>query len=404
MPKERAHKDHMASGARNRSLGFLNRSSTATSHTAGTLCTIKVNKMIKNILATILLLATTNQGLCQTDTVQLIKPTGKYLVATSIYEWTDESREMKIRPDFSQQRVLVTQIWYPAKPDSSLTKAPYSSLSKDYQKTVCNSYLRTSITEEIDEIPLIIIVPGRGTERFLYTTIAEELASQGFAVASIDMPEIGYVIFQDGFTLYPSDEFKTPSGMMAGPYELVDAFFERPTEIGYQDLIFSFEKITELNTTAFAGKLDLNAMGVFGHSLGGRIAGELAAKSEQVKALATMEGIPPRDVRYEGKIIVPSLMMCSSGTLKYAVENYNSFIDNRKNTVFMTELVDFGHNSMTDNPYIYPKNFGYEIDPRKALEISRTLLTDFFKEYLIGETSFLEKNIDKEYVKIVKHQ
>jgi dienelactone hydrolase len=359
--------------------------------------------MSKKLMA-IIFLALNLKGLCQTDTVQLIKLTGKNLVGTSVYEWTDESREMKIRPDLSQQRVIVTQFWYPAKPDSSLTKAPYSALSKDYQKTFGNSYLRASITEEIDEIPLIIIVPGRGTERFLYTTIAEELASQGFVVASVDMPEIGYVIFQDGFTLYPSDDFKTPSGMMTGPYELVDAFFERPTEIGYQDLIFSLEKITELNTTAFAGKMDLKTIGVFGHSLGGRIAGALTAKSEQVKALATMEGIPPRDVRYEGKIVVPSLMMCGSGTLKYAEDNYNSFIDNRKNIVYLTELVDFGHNSMTDNPYIFPENFKYEIDPQKALEISRTLLTDFFKEHLIGETGFYEKNKDLEFVKMVKHQ
>ena len=360
--------------------------------------------MIKTILATILLLAITNQGLCQTDTLQLIKPTGKHLVGTSIFEWTDESRKMRIRPDFSQQRVIVTQFWFPAKPDSTLTKAPYSVLSKDYQKTFSNSYLRASITEEIDKTPLIIIVPGRGTERFLYTTIAEELASQGFVVASVDMPEIGYVIYQDGFTLFPSTDFKTPSGMMAGPYELVDAFFERPTEIGYQDLKFSIEKITEINTTVFEGKIDLNTIGVFGHSLGGRIAGELTARSEKVKALATMEGIPPRDVRYEGKIVVPSLMMCGSGTLKYAVDNYNSFIDNRKNTVYMTELVDFGHNSMTDNPYIYPKSFSYQINPQKALEISRTLLTDFFTEYLSGQTGFYKLNKDLEFVNMVKNQ
>ena len=191
---------------------------------------------------------------------------------------------------------------------------------------------------------------------------------------------------------------------MAGPYEKVDAFFEEPTEKGYQDLMFVMKNIAELNEYAFENKLDLKNIGVFGHSLGGRIAGELTAKSEKVKALATMEGIPPRDVRFEGKIVVPSLMLCSSGTLKYAVDNYKSFIDNRNNTVYMTELVDFGHNSMTDNPYIYPGNFRYEIDSKKALEISRTLLTDFFKERLIGEKGFYNENKDMEFVKIEKHK
>ena len=368
------------------------------------LYTIRKRLMIKNILRTILLLALTFQCYCQTDTIQLIEPTGKYTVGTSVYEWIDESREMKIRPDFSQKRAIVTQFWYPAKPNSTLTKAPYSALSKDYQKTLTNSVLRASIAQEIDTAPLVLIIPGRGTERFLYTTIAEELASHGFVVASVDMPEIGYVIYQDGFTLYPSDDFKTPSGMMAGPYEKVDAFFEEPTEKGYQDLMFVMKNIAELIEYAFENKLDLKNIGVFGHSLGGRIAGELTAKSEKVKALATMEGIPPRDVRFEGKIVVPSLMLCSSGTLKYAVDNYKSFIDNRNNTVYMTELVDFGHNSMTDNPYIYPGNFRYEIDSKKALEISRTLLTDFFKERLIGEKGFYNENKDMEFVKIEKHK
>ncbi|ALM06385.1 hypothetical protein SB49_15790 [Sediminicola sp. YIK13] len=360
--------------------------------------------MTKSILATIFIFPLTFLCYCQTDTIQLIEPTGNYAVGTSVYEWIDETREMKIRPDFSQKRALVTQFWYPVKSDSTLTKSPYSALSKDYQKTFTNSYLRTSIAAEIDKTSLIIIVPGRGTERFLYTTIAEELASYGFVVASIDMPEIGYVIYKDGFTLYPSDDFKTPSGMMAGPYQKVDAFFEEPTEMGYQDLMFALEKINELNANAFENKLDLNKIGVYGHSLGGRIAGEFTARNKKVRALSTMEGIPPRDVRYEGKIDVPSLMLCSSGTLKYAVDNYNSFIDNRKNTVYMTELIDFGHNSMTDNPYIYPENFRYDIDSQKALEISRTLLTKFFKEALLGETGFYEENKDMEFVKIEKYK
>ena len=359
--------------------------------------------MIK-ILTTILVLSFTFQSYCQSDTIQLIKPNGKYSVGTSVYEWTDTSREMEIRADFRQKRVIVTQLWFPTTVDSTIKNAPYSALSKDYQKTLTHSFLRAAIAEEIDKAPLIIIVPGRGTERFLYTTIAEELASQGFVVASVDMPEIGYVIYQDGYTIYPSQKFKTPKGMMSGPYKLVDTFFEKPTEIGYQDLMFVVENITELNAYAFENKLDLNKMGVFGHSLGGRIAGEFTARNKKVRALSTMEGIPPRDVRYEGKIDVPSLMLCSSGTLKYAIDNYNSFIDNRKNIVYLTELVDFGHNSLTDNPYIYPKSFGYGIDSKKALEISRTLLTEFFKENLLGENGFYERNKDMQFVNMIKNQ
>ena len=360
--------------------------------------------MIKSVIAIAFYLVFIYQGYTQTDTLQLIKPTGKYTVGTSIYEWVDQSRVMKIRPDFIQKRTIIAQFWFPVSSVQNLKSAPYAPLSKDYTKTLTNSFLRAPISLDIENAPLILIVPGRGTERFLYSTIAEELASQGFVVVSVDMPEIGYVTYQDGFTLFPSDEFKTPNGMMAGPYERVDEFYEKPTEMGYEDISFVIDKIKKLNTIAFNGKIDLNNIGVFGHSLGGRIAGEFTARCKKVKALVTMEGIPPRDVRYEGKIKIPSLMLCSSGTLKYALENYNSFIDNRKGIVYMAELSGFGHNSLTDNPFLYPKNFKYEIEPKKALEISRVLLTAFFTEFLLDKAGVFEASSDLDLVKISKYE
>lgn len=347
-------------------------------------------------------------GYGQVDTIELLKPTGNHSVSTVTYEWVDASREMQIRPKDFKKRSIITQFWYPSEVDANSIKAPYNALSSDYRNTRTNSYLRKPFAKDIATTPLIIIVPGRGTERFLYTTIAEELASNGFIVASVDLPEIGYVLYQDGFILKPSAEFKTPRGMMAGPYEKVDAFFEKPTEMGYHDLLFVLNKIEELNNIdedyGFRNKIEMDNLGIFGHSLGGRIAGEFTARNEGIKVLATMEGIPPRDVRYEGKISVPSLMLCGSETLKYAVDNYNSFIENRGAVVYMAELLDFGHNSLTDNPYIHPSSFNYNVDASKGLKLGRRILTDFFNEHLKGQKGFYEKNNDHESLNLVVHQ
>jgi hypothetical protein len=267
--------------------------------------------------------------------------------------------------------------------------------------------LRPSFTNELKKAHLILFCPGRGTERYLYSTLIEDLASNGFIVASVDMPEIGYVIYNDGLIIKPSPEFQPPKGMMAGPYEKVDEFFERPTEIGNQDLYFALKKITELNNSdisnRFNDKVDLQNIGIFGHSLGGRIAGEFASKNENVKAYISMEGVPPRKVRFNGEITIPTVMLCSSGTLPYAIENYNSYTDNRSNTVFMIELIDFGHNSVTDNPYIYPSYFNYAIDATEGLRISRELITGYFRSYLNDENIFTEslKNIEK--INIIEH-
>ncbi len=326
----------------------------------------------------------------QTDSIQLMQPTGKFPLGTMIYEWTDETRNIQLTSHKGDKRTIVVQLWYPARIDSNSIKAPYSSLSKDYLKVSANSYSRPSFSEEIEYSNLIIISPGRGTERFLYTTIAEELASHGFVVAAVDMPQIGYVLYQDGMVLKPSSKFKPPRGMMGGPYEKVDTFFEEPTEMGLKDMEFAFQKITDLNASdpndRFVGKINLKSIGIFGHSLGGRIAGKFAVENKNIKAYISMEGIPPREIRFEGELDIPVAMLCSSGTWPYAKENYFSLINNRSSPVFMIELIDFGHNSVTDNPYIYPEHFNYKIDAILGIELSRYIILNYF------DTTFNHKN------------
>ena len=331
---------------------------------------------------------------CQTDSICIMKPTGKYQVGTMIYEWIDSTRLSCYSPHQNEKRTLVVQVWYPAKVDENTPAAPYAINSSVYKKVISHSYLRASFTDQLEKAKLILISPGRGTERFLYTTIIEELASQGYFVASVDMPGIGYTSYHDGFIIKPSSAFSPPSGMMAGPYEKVDEFFEQPTEIGYQDLTFALSKIVALNQSdingRFVGKIDTENIGVFAHSLGGRIAGEFTAKTQNVKAYISMEGIPPRNVRYNGEINIPIAMLCSSGTLPYAIKNYNSLTDNRSNTVYMIELTGFGHNSVTDEPFIFPEKYDYKIAPDKALKITRSLVSNYFESYLSGKGTFLE--------------
>lgn len=331
----------------------------------------------------------------QSDSIRLLTPTGRFPVGTISYEWTDTTRNIHITSHSGDKRTICVQLWYPANIDSQSIPAPYSALSKDYRQVTSHSYLRPSFTDQIKQAPLLLFSPGRGTERFLYTTLIEELASHGYIVASVDMPDIGYVLYADGLILTPSTAYKPPRGMMGGPYEKVDQFFEVPTQLGYEDLSFAYHKIAELNAHdphhRFRDKINLDQLGIFGHSLGGRIAGKFAVEHPHVKAYISMEGIPPRDIRYQGKMTIPIALLCSSGTWPYAKENYFSLIDNRSAPVFMIELPDFGHNSVTDNPFIYPESFGYEIEPGLGLEISRKIVLGYFESiFQAKETAFLD--------------
>jgi hypothetical protein len=96
-------------------------------------------------------------------------------------------------------------------------------------------------------------------------------------------------------------------------------------------------------------------------------------------------------------------MLCSSGTWPYAKENYFSLIDNRKNKVYMIELPEFGHNSVTDNPYIYPDSFNYSINAISGLEITRKIVLSYFNEMLKKNTSFSNELKDFTQIKISKY-
>jgi pimeloyl-ACP methyl ester carboxylesterase len=360
------------------------------------------------IIVHILLLIGSFPAYSQTDSIELMRPTGSYPIGTMTYEWTDQTREIQYSSHKGDKRTVVVQIWYPAKIKSNSVKAPYAPISNDYQKIVTHSFLRPSFSDSVKTSPLLLFSPGRGMERYLYSTLIEDLVSHGFMIASIDMPGIGYTIYQDGLIIKPSEKYKPPKGMMGGPYEKVDEFFNEPSKIGYTDLEFVLDKISELNQTdlneRFTNRIKLDQIGIFGHSLGGRIAGEFAARNGEVKAYISMEGIPPREVRYKGEIKIPMAMLCSSGTLPYAIENYNSMIENRTNTVYMIELIGFGHNSVTDLPIINPNLYSYDIDGVKGLKILRELVTGYFKSVLINGDSYSNKIKQLENVEFIEYK
>lgn len=319
---------------------------------------------------------------CPAQAPALPAPTGDRAVGTVVCHWLDGERPLQYSPFAGDRRPVVAQLWYPA--DAEAAGAP-------------GARLRAAFAPGLGRCPLVLICPGRGLGRGAYSTIAADLASHGFVAAVIDMPGIGRVTLPDGFEIGPDPAFRPPPGLMAGPYERVDEFFAPPTAIGCQDLELALAELRRLDagdpTGRFTGHVDVDSIGVFGHSLGGRIAGAFAARQPEVRAYAAMEGIAPREVRRAG-LAIPSAMLCGSGTLRYARQNYRHYIDGRRAAVFMVELQRFGHNSVTDLPLRSPARFGYDIDPRAALRTTVTLLHAFFDATLRGGADFAERCAD----------
>jgi predicted dienelactone hydrolase len=310
-------------------------------------------------------------ALAQVDSTRLLAPSGQYGVGSQIQEYTDASR---------QNRIVPVQIWYPAPKTRSETLAPYSNAA-DYAHVKVSNQPNANFAPKTRRCPLVLICPGRGIEKFAYSTLASELASHGYIVASIDMPEIGYVIYQNGTIVKPNPGFRPSRELMMGDYAKVDEFFEPAANLGKADVGFVLNQLKN----EWKDKIDFKRIALFGHSLGGRVAGAVAAADPNIKAFISMEGIPPRQIRFEG-MGVPMALLFSSGQPDAAMVNYRSVIEGRQSDVYLLELAGFGHNSLTDFPLITPSQFKYQINPQIGLEIGRKIVLDYFNKYLKQKT------------------
>ena len=315
--------------------------------------------------------------------VQLPNVTGQHGVGTAVWHWIE-----KTEGEHAAVLEVVAQLWYPSK-KSNASGSRYRPLGGGaFERVRQNAVGAAPFAELRSKAPVIVLCPGRGTNRYYYTSVAEDLASRGFAVFGVDIPYIGYVEFPDGRVVEPSDRFKPSFELITGPYEKVDEFFVPAVDTGLAHLRFALDNLSALNKSDPAGtlteRLRLDSIGVFGHSLGGRTCGALVGVDKRITAYSSMEGVPPRAIRQEG-MAAASLMLYSSELPEdMALPNIRELYDNRREVATILRLEGFGHNSVTDRPLIFPDSFDYAVDPKRGLEVTRIVLANFFEAQLKG--------------------
>lgn len=317
--------------------------------------------------------------------LELPAPGGAFGVGTAVWHWVDTGRADTAAGRNAPARELMAQLWYPAVTDG-LAPTRYRPLSAAYQHVVQHTVAGAPVAEPARPAPLLVLCPGRGTSKNFYTALAEDLASRGYAVLATDSPALGYVEFPDGRTVDPSAAYRPSFALITGPYEQVDEFFEPAVELGLADLRFALRQLERINRRDPAGRLtralDLRRIGVFGHSLGGRICGAFAHAERRVAAYAAMEGVPPRAAR-RGGLRAASLMLYSSELPEdMALPNIREVYDHRVAASTLLRLEGFGHNSVTDRPLLSPDQHDHAVDPARALEVTRYLLHSFFDAHI----------------------
>lgn len=274
---------------------------------SGKMVNLKIGKLLKYSLSSlIVILLVVSTGLSvYLPVFDLPKPDGPEKVGTQTFHFTDQNRDEVLTEDQSDKRELMVQVWYPTENrnnnkrgtlfpnDKEMFKKFIQSFSTslklpnfvlDYWKyNRTNSYENVEILPSTSPYPLVLLSHGMGTSKVLHASQAENLASHGFIVVTIDHTYSTFAtIFPDGRVT----DYKTKMTTVEDRREIGN--------IWTQDVEFVIDQIEKLNSGAiesqFKGKIDLNNLGVMGHSFGGATAFNTTYLDHRVKAGINMDG------------------------------------------------------------------------------------------------------------------
>ena len=235
--------------------------------------------------------------------------TGSYKVGRASYHLVDSSRKEIFTEAPDDNRELMVTVHYPADVAADQSPSPYADaklaavISEVYHRPISflnrirsHAVAGASLARKEGGYPIVIFSPGFNVHPLFYTSMVEELASQGFVVASVCHPySTGATVFPDGrvvranaegtrFELDKKDPQVSPRTMI----EHRDAI----GEIWLGDVRFVLDSLERLNEEdkLLAGQLDLAQVGIVGHSFGGSTAAAAVQRDPRFRAGINLDG------------------------------------------------------------------------------------------------------------------
>lgn len=312
-----------------------------------------------------------------------IKPTGKYLVETQTYTYTDTKR-IETYMNLRENRKLNVGLWYPKN-----TKETY---------------------------PLIVFSHGALGIKTSNETLYNELASHGYIIASIDHTfQSLYTTDENGFTRFVDKSYmkeltnEDAKSNKQQSYEL----YQKWMKIRTDDINFVIDYLLEqANNNASEqvyNLVDTSRIGVMGHSLGGSAALGIGRIRKDVSAVIALES--PFMLDIEGvmknefvftrdKYPVPVLNVYSDSSWDHLgdwpqyAKNY-ALLTNNDPTAFNVHIRGVGHLTLTDlaltSPFFTRILNGHKspTDTEYSLKVINKVSLEFFDCYLKGEEQFI---------------
>lgn len=355
-------------------------------------------------------------------------PTGEYGIGETTKVLVDSSRSETFTKNPTDKRNVAVSVWYPTDksaqkkkekesyPDSlgeaislvfNLPKQLFSHLSLVKTHVVKNA----TISNKKKNYPVVLFSPGIRSTRYQSMSAIEELVSRGYIVVGMDHPYTSAkVTLANGKNAYyqADPKFSTSKGL----YD----YNVKSVAVRAKDVSFVLDKLESWNknNSKFTGKMDLDKVGMFGHSFGGATTAEALAQDKRIKAGVSLEGGFWGTVSSKG-VTQPFMYIMSGNTAESLKPNskikekvsYEEFEPDLKsamskstNDTYYLTVDKFYHQSFTEIAFISPYLFARGLTPYHTVDITRTYVSDFFDQYLEGKTEPLLQKKSSSYPEV----
>ena len=314
-------------------------------------------------------------------------PSGAYSVGTKIFEWIDESRDEWFTEDKDDKRRIVVQVWYPSE-DTNAAPVPYlvsadkwlpalsdileipQFLFNHLRDIGTHSVLDAPVNKKVESTPLVLFSHGIWGMRFQNTAQFEALASRGYIVASVDHAyDASLTLFKDGTI---ADFRSGYEGELSE--EEFWALRNPQLQTRVSDIRFMIDTIgvKNLKGAEVWSVVDMERIGVFGHSYGGATSLIASIQDARIDAAIALDGwmIPvPLDVIDRGSDKPFYYIGRESWPDPLNYQQLNKFLKRSSNqsTLFLTGTEHF---DFSDTPLFSPylQTFGLSgVIPAKEL-------------------------------------
>jgi dienelactone hydrolase len=366
--------------------------------------------------------------------ITLPKPTGHFAVGRTTYTWVNNAEPDELARSPGTKREVLVWIWYPSTAPTSTAQAEYLPapwrvalsqhsgvlmsrfFTRDLSVVRVHSSPDPDISQEERSYPVAIMRAGGGALTTDFTTLAEDLASHGYVVVGFDAPYRTFVVVLPDNRVVARAPANNPENL---PDDQADRLINGLLPMWTSDTKFVVSQLEQLNaagsSSKFTGRLDLQRLGMFGHSFGGATALQFCHDDPRCKAGIDIDGAPYGSVVQEG-VKQPFLFILSdhSGELsdpasKQILANIRSIDDRLSNgrsliTIRGAHHFSFSDQSLLKSQYLMKAissvgAFG-KLDARRGLSITTTYVHTFFDVYLKGAPASELRNVSPQYPEV----